>query len=385
MSGDEAFIAQKDSGVTTIELFFDLGFVFTITQLTRVVAEDPTLAGVARSMLIFGNLWWMYGGYVWLTNTVPLQGTRERVLLLVGMAGFLVAALGIPSGFTGGGVALGLGYLLVNAVHSWVLLGRIEGSVLRAMGRLGPFNIATALLVLAAGFTRGTATWLLWTAAFALHWATPYLTDPTLVALRSRHFVERHGLIILIALGESVLAVGASVDTEGVALIQVVAAVCGLVVAAALWWLYFDRDEEGAIEAFDDSEGADRSWLALHTYGYTLMPLLGGIIVFAAGLHEAVVAPDEPTSTAAATLLATGISAYTLSLGVLRARLGIGRILLPLGVAALALPTIVLGTEVASLAQLGALAGILIAACLLNRRDLGGFLRRGVESGVGRS
>jgi hypothetical protein len=132
MSGNEAVAAPNAGGVTTIELFFDLGFVFTITQLTRVVAEDPTVAGVARSMLIFGNLWWMYGGYVRLTNTVPLQGTRERVLLLVGMAGFLVAALGIPSGFTGGSVALGLGYLLVNAVHSWVLLGRIEGSVLHA-------------------------------------------------------------------------------------------------------------------------------------------------------------------------------------------------------------------------------------------------------------
>ncbi len=152
--------SANELGVSSLELFFDLVFVFTITQLTRVVAEDPTPRGVAKAMLIFGNLWWMYGGYVWLTNAAPPRGDRQRVLLLVGMAGFLVAALGIPDGAASGGIVLGVGYVIVTIVHDAMLLGPMQGSFLRAMGSLGPANLATALLVLLAGFTDG---WVQWT------------------------------------------------------------------------------------------------------------------------------------------------------------------------------------------------------------------------------
>ena len=200
--------AGDELGVSSLELFFDLVFVFTITQLTRVVAEDPTPRGVAKAMLIFGNLWWMYDGYVWLTNAAPPRGDRQRVLLLVGMAGFLVTALGIPDGAAQGGVVLGVGYLIVTLVHAGMLLGPMKGSIFRAMGYLGPANFVTALLILLAGFADGWVQWTLWTLAFVLHWTTPYLTTPQVVSLRARHFVERHGLIVLIALGESVVAVG---------------------------------------------------------------------------------------------------------------------------------------------------------------------------------
>src|ERR671931_287825 len=89
--------------VSTVELFFDLVFVFTITQLTGLLAGDPSVRGLARVLLVFGNLWWMYGGYAWLTNAVPPRELAPRLLVLVGMAGFLVVALAIPDGFAGGG------------------------------------------------------------------------------------------------------------------------------------------------------------------------------------------------------------------------------------------------------------------------------------------
>jgi low temperature requirement protein LtrA len=361
-------VSGPDAGSTTIELFFDLVFVFTITQLTGVVAADPTPAGATRAMLIFGNLWWMYGGYVWLTNVVPPVGDRERLLLLVGMAGFLITALAIPSGFGAGGVALGVGYLIVNVVHSWLLLGPIEGSVWRAMGRLGPFNVGTAGLILAAGFTDGALTWALWTVAFGLHWATPYLTNPGVVALRARHFVERHGLIVLIALGESVLAVGVSVGLDGVTLTQLLVAVGALAVVAALWWLYFDHDDAAAVTALDRAEGVRRSWLALHAYGYAFLPLLGGIILFAAGLRRAIVAPEAPASPATAALVAAGVAVYALGLVGVRARLGLGPVGVRVAVAVAALPTVLLGARVSPLAQLVALGLLAVAADVVERR-----------------
>ena len=267
-----------DVGVSSLELFFDLVFVFTITQLTHVVANDPTPSGVAKALLIFGNLWWMYDGYVWLTNAAPPRDDRQRVLLLVGMAGFLVAALGIPDGAAQGGIVLGVGYLLVTVVHAGMLLGPMQGSFLRAMGNLGPANFATAILVLIAGFADGWVQWTLWTLAFLLHWTTPYLTKPAVVSLRARHFVERHGLIVLIALGESVVAVGLGTSAAGVPAGLITNAVLALVVIGTLWWLYFDGDDTAAERALNEAPGERRSWLCLHVYGYVFLVLLGGII-----------------------------------------------------------------------------------------------------------
>src|SRR5919197_1593946 len=162
--------------VSTVELFFDLVFVFTITQLTGLLAGDPSVRGLARVALVFGNLWWMYGGYAWLTNAVPPRALAQRLLILLGMAGFLLVALAIPTAFGRGGVALGLGYLLVTLVHTGMFLLSAQESAVRAMRRLGPANAVTAALLLLAGFAGGALRWAFWTAAFALHWISPFFT-----------------------------------------------------------------------------------------------------------------------------------------------------------------------------------------------------------------
>src|ERR1700716_4440457 len=104
--------------VSSLELFFDLVFVFTITQLTSLLLSDPTVSGLLQMFLLFGNVWWMYGGYAWLTNAVPPREVAVRLLLLVGMGGFLLIALAIPTAFGGGGIAFGIGYLVVTLVHT---------------------------------------------------------------------------------------------------------------------------------------------------------------------------------------------------------------------------------------------------------------------------
>jgi low temperature requirement protein LtrA len=278
---------MADVRVSTIELFFDLVFVFTITQLTTLLVAEPTGVGVGRVVLIFGNVWWMYGGYAWLTNAVPPREPVVRLLMLVGMAGFLIVALAIPLAFGSSGLAIGVGYLVVTFVHTGLFLRASQESAVRAMFRLGPYNVVTAAMLLAAGFVGGPARWALWTAAFVLHWASPAVTAVGGFRIRAGHFVERHGLIVLIALGESVVAVGLGVQghhelTAGL----ILTAVLGLALAAVLWWLYFDGEDQWAERALDEAPDTRNPWLALFAFGYAFLPVLGGIIVLAAGVRE---------------------------------------------------------------------------------------------------
>src|SRR2546428_12537406 len=201
-------VVASEPRVSSLELFFDLVFVFTITQLTSLLLRDPTLGGLLQMVLLFGNVWWMYGGYAWLTNAVPPRELGVRLLLLVGMSGFLLIALAIPTAFGAGGIAFGVGYMMVTLVHTGVFMRTSQQTAIRALTILGPSTIVTAVLLLAAGFTNGGFRWTLFVASFVLHWATPYLSKIGGFRIRAGHFVGRHGLILLIAIGESVVAVG---------------------------------------------------------------------------------------------------------------------------------------------------------------------------------
>jgi low temperature requirement protein LtrA len=360
--------ADDDVRVSTIELFFDLVFVFTITQLTSLLVAEPNGVGVARVALIFGNVWWMYGGYAWLTNAVPPRESVIRVLMLVGMAGFLIVALAIPDAFGDSGVVFGIGYLVVTFVHTGLFLRSSEASTVRAMFRLGPFNTITAALLLVAGFTSGGVQWALWTAGLLLHWGSPVVTPVGGFRVRAKHFVERHGLIVLIALGESVVAVGIGAQGRDLSTGLAVTAVLGLALAAALWWLYFDGEDERAERALDAASDARNPWLALFAFGYAFLPVLGGIIVFAAGMKEAIFDYDEPAAAATAWFLAAGVATYVLGLVALRAVLRTGRLGLRLSVAVAAVPTVVIGLEVSPELQIGVLTLVVVAGILAEAR-----------------
>jgi len=195
--------------VSTLELFFDLVFVFAITQLTGILSHDVTVADGFRVLLVFGALWWMYGGYVWLSNARTPSRAPERLLMLLGMAGFLIMALAIPDAFWRDGVALGLGYLVVVLVHAW-LYRRINANI----ARVAPFNLAAALLVIAAGVVKGTAGYVLWAAALAVLVLSPLVTRVRgRFSISPAHFTERHGALVIIVFGESVVDIG--IGAEG--------------------------------------------------------------------------------------------------------------------------------------------------------------------------
>jgi low temperature requirement protein LtrA len=354
-------------GVASIELFFDLVFVFTITQLTSLLVAEPTATGVGRVVLLFGNIWWMYGGYAWLTNAVPPRAPGMRLLMLVGMGGFMVVALAIPRAFGDSGVVFGIGYLVVTLVHTGLFLQSSEGSAIKAMMRLGPFNAVTAGVVVAAGFAHGGVRTALWVAAFVLHWGSPAVTAVGGFRIRAAHFVERHGLIVLIALGESVVAIGVGVQDHALTPGFVGTALLGLSAGAAMWWLYFDGEEERAEHALDAATSPRNPWLALFAFGYAFLPVLGGVIVFAAGMKRAITHYGQHATAATAWFLAGGLAAYVVGLVLFRLVLRSGPAIVRLAVAICMVPAVIVGLEVSAAAELAALVGVLVAGIVVER------------------
>jgi low temperature requirement protein LtrA len=354
--------AERTDRVSTLELFFDLVFVFTITQLTAVLSGDPTLRGLLRVVLMLGVIFWMYGGYAWLTNAVAPDRAARRLVLLGGMAGFLVLALTIPQAFAGGDLAFGLAYLVVVSIHAGLYSRTSVTHTVRALVRLAPFNLASALLVLGAVVAGGTAGYLLWAAAFAGEWITPLVTGIGGFRIAPAHFVERHGLLVIVALGESVVAIGIGAAGQPVDLALVLVAVLGLLLAACLWWAYFGGDDTRAERALAAVPDERRAAVAVRAFGYWHLPILLGIIVLAAGLKHATGHAFDRLDLAHALLLASGVAVFLAGDVGFRRTLRIGPGRLRAIAAALALATVPLGLAASAVLQLCLLGIVLVGS-----------------------
>jgi low temperature requirement protein LtrA len=364
--------------VTTLELFFDLVFAFTLTQLATLLATGFTAADAARVLLIFGLLWWMYEGYAWLTNARPPVHTAERLLLLVGMAGFLTIGLAIPDGFGGSSLALGLGYLAVVIVHAWLYF-RVNRNIIR----VAPFNLASALLVIVASLLHGPtsqvrpAGYALWIVALAVQLGSPLIVHPkNLFELRPGHLSERHSALLLVALGESVAAIGVGVGRlaghsgSGQARL-IAAAVLGLALAATLWWIVFGTgDEEAAERVLEAASSERRTALALSAYFYGNIPLLLGLVAMAACVAQAIedAARLAPGPAGASVVLACGAALFLAGDISIRRQLRTGPVSLRTAAAVLALATIPVGAFGALGAQLIVITVLLVVMLVLEWR-----------------
>src|SRR3954469_25790131 len=343
--------------VSTLELFFDLVFVFTITQLAETLAEDLSWATLGNVLLILFVVWWMYSGYAWLTNAVAPNSTARRTLLLTGMAGFLVMALAIPQAFGDYGWLFGVSYLVVNVVHT--LLFRTAGPGARqALRVLGPLNILAAPLVLAGGLVPEPWRHLLWLAAPAVQITGSYVHKIEMHTISAGHFAERHGLVVIIAIGESIIAIGAGFTGVHLGFDEILIAVLGLCVAYYLWWFYFAGDDERAENVLARMAPAKRTRLARHAYGYAHVPMLLGIVVVAVGIHKVVGHAFEALHWGEPITLAGGVALYLAGHAVFLAQLGLRGVRYRLAAAAIVLATVPLG-HVIAIAQLIAIAVIM--------------------------
>ncbi|HEY6415080.1 MAG TPA: low temperature requirement protein A [Acidimicrobiales bacterium] len=352
---------ERSVRVSTLELFFDLVFVFTITQLTGVLVEGVDAEALYRVVVMLLLIWWMYDGYAWLTNAIATDRLRFRLLLIGGMGGFFVVALAIPEAYEGDGVAFGIGYLAVIALHAAMYIRGTSASEVRAILRVVPFNLLAAGLVLTGGALGGAAQEALWTLTAVLLWASPWVTTVEGFVISVAHFVERHGLVVIIALGESIIAIGAAAAEleldAGVALVALVA----LGLSAALWWVYFS-DEDTVEGAMNATAPERRPQLALIGFGYWHYGIILAIVAVAAGLEKAIEHPWDPSDGWTALVLAAGVATFVACEVGFRRTFGITRSQVRLVTALAVLATIPLGTGVGALAQVGALTAIMVAA-----------------------
>ena len=330
---------EEEFSVTTLELFFDLVFVFTLTQLSARLHESLSWESLLQSFLIFIILFWMYGGYVWLTNSIPPVTPDRQLLLIAGMAAFLICALAISNAFGDTGVMFGVGYLLVVIVHGFIYVRAVG---LKA-GRFVPLNFVSAILVIAAGFMDGSTQYLLWILAILCHVVTSLLSTGIRFDIKVSHFVERHGLLLLVALGESIIAIGAGIQELDLQFI--LAAVMGLILTAALWWIYFARDDEVARDIMLARSTRDRLRQALSGYFYAFVPMLFGIILLATGIESSMEHLTSHLDTAHAFAFGGGVGLYLLGTIVFRRASGIPEVTFRYAAALLAVLTSFLGNS----------------------------------------
>ena len=308
-------VLRQTERVTPLELFFDLVFVLALTQCTALMAADPTWTGLGKGLLVLGVLWWAWVGYAWLTSVVDPEEGAVRLVMFAAMAALLVVALCVPHAFGDTALLFAIAYGLVRAAHIalFLLASRDEPVFRQSVLGLGGGSALGVGLLVAAAFADGWVQGGLWILALLLDMGEPFLFGAEGWRLVPHHFAERHGLIVIIALGESIVAIG--VGAEGTVDAGVVlAATLGIAVASAIWWLYFDVV---ALLAERDlaalPPGRELNERARDSYSYLHFPMVAGIVLSALGLKKTIADVGEPLDVVIATALLGGTAVYLLA------------------------------------------------------------------------
>jgi low temperature requirement protein LtrA len=300
--------------VTPLELFFDLVFVFAITRVTALMAHDLSWASIGQGLLVLAALWWGWAAYAWLTNHVSGEDDRARFVVVVSMAAMVLVALAVPEAFDAHALLFALAYMVMRMAHLalyWVSSSD-DPDVHVAVGKLFPTAITGPLLLVAASLFDGTLQAAFWIVALALDYGGPFVRGVAGYRVHPAHFSERFSLIVIIALGESIVAIGVGAGDEPLDTAIGVAAVLALLTSAALWWAYFDVVAGLAQRRLTELRGDMRNTLARDAFAYLHLPLIVGIELFALGVEQVVGHVDEPLEVEAAAALFGGIALYLL-------------------------------------------------------------------------
>jgi len=315
MPEEAAGVRRDEHEVTPVELFFDLVFVFAITQVTRLFVQEPTWLGLLRGMLVLAAVWWAWNCFAWLTSAENVDEGGVRLAILGTTALMLGVALAVPRAFARDAILFSVAYFLVRVMHvALSLIVRREDTASReALLRFIPTALIGASLLVIAAFAQGDLRVALWIIALLIDYSGPAVVGMGQGwAVAPDHFAERYGLITLIALGESVVAVGVAANFALNAK-ELLAAALGIITVSALWWLYFDVGALFVRRRFRAATGAERARLARDAYSYLHLPLVGGIVLFAFGLEATLSRPGERLQTVPAVALCGGAALYLLA------------------------------------------------------------------------
>ena len=322
-----SLIAAPDAGdqrVTPLELFFDLVFVFAITQVTGFVSAHPSWTRLIQGLAVLAVLWFAWSGYAWLGNTAQSDDGLVRVILLAAMAAMLIASLAVPHAFGRDGLIFGVAYLVVRILHiscyAAVARARHDEVLLQVVWRLGSTILPAAALLVVAGALSGAPRTLCWIAALAVDYGGIVARGVEGWRIEPGHFAERHSAVIIIALGESVVALGVGAAGVRLGAGLILGALLGIATAAALWWAYFDVV---AIVAERRLRGADpraQVLIARDSYTYLHLPMITGIVVFAIGVKRTLVHFGAHLHPVLAVALCGGLALYLVALSAFKRR-----------------------------------------------------------------
>jgi low temperature requirement protein LtrA len=313
---------EVEQRVTALELFFDLVFVFAITQITGFVSADPTWTRLFEGLAILAVLWWAWVAYAWLANNAASDEGPVRVTLLAAMGAMLVASLAVPKGFGADALVFGIAYFTVRALHlvAYVIIGRDDPSLLAVVARLASTIMPAAALIVLAGALDGTPQALCWVAALVIDYGGLMLRGIEGWRVEPSHFVERYGLIVIIALGESIVSVGVGAQGLGLGAGVIVGALFGVATAAAMWWAYFDVVAMVAERRFRRLDPVGRARLARDSYSYLHLPMVAGIILFALGVKKVLAHVGADMHVVPAVALCGGVALYLVAMSAFKRR-----------------------------------------------------------------
>ncbi len=355
---------ELEQRVTPLELFFDLVFVFAITQVTGYVSARPSWTRLIEGLAILAVLWFAWSAYAWLGNTANTDDGLVRVILLAAMAAMLIASLAVPHAFGRDGLIFGVAYFVVRALHvgcyAAVARARNDRVLLTVVWRLGSTMLPAAALLVVAGALSGIPRALCWVAALTVDYGGLLLRGVQGWRVQPGHFAERHSAVIIIALGESIVAVG--VGAAGVRLNagEVVGVLLGMAIAGALWWAYFDIVAIIAERRLRRADARAQVLMARDSYTYLHLPMITGIILFAIGVKRTLLHVSGHLHPVIAAALCGGVALYLVALSAFKRR-NIGSLNRPrLVVAAVLCCLIPATTRIPALVALGIVTA---AAC----------------------
>jgi low temperature requirement protein LtrA len=354
---------EREHRVSPIELFFDLVFVFGLTQVTTLLLEHQSWGGLARGLLVLAVLWWVWAGYAWLTNVANTDTTAVFATLLLATAASFVVALAVPEAFAGQRYlfAVALQVVLAAFVGLYAFVSKREPELLAAVLQLTRTIVPAGALVLAAAFMPAGLRPAAWGAALIVGFVGPAIVSPVGWRVEPAHFAERHNLIVIIAIGESLGAIGFGARDTDLGAEVMTAVVLGLLVAASFWLAYFDFASAGVQRLLTERRGADRIAFARDAYTYGHLPMVTGIVLFAFAMRAALAHVHADLEVVPAAALCCGSALYLLGFVALRWRashqIGQGRPIAALVLASLTAAA----THVPAVVALALVAAVLVA------------------------
>ncbi|WP_033293955.1 low temperature requirement protein A [Amycolatopsis jejuensis] len=332
-------LVRADEGhrVTTIELFFDLVFVYAITQTTQLMAGHLSLLGVGEGLLVLAVLWWCWCSYAWLGTTIHVDHGIARLAMFGAMAVMFLVALTVPEAFTDvpggldGPLLFVVCYGIVRVLHQVAYLGaaRHDAELRRVLLRMLRGLVPSLALLAVAAVVGGPWQPVLWVVALLVDYLNVYLSGPAGWRLNSpAHFAERFGLIVIIALGESIVAIGIGIGQLPLTWLVAASAICGIALAAGMWWTYFDLVAHVAESRLARATGVARTKIATDSYTYLHLPLIAGIVLVALGLKKTFLtlsdsahhSPSDALHGVPLWALTGGLALYLVALSSLRRR-----------------------------------------------------------------